>query len=204
MSKFCIMCGKELDDSMKFCNVCGAAQGTTKAVGDTENKMVDTIPDEIKNKKTFIVCSIIAGVIVLTVLGVIFFMSKSKLKQEEESNDKKRQEADVEYGIALAKVIEIALCDEEIYEEMSSYDGQIISWNDLEYLPELKSEIEQTIRTNGKIRYKKDGATGYVFKLVNIRSGDIEVYISSETKIDEWMVYPEVDQDYYKGIKDDV
>ena len=81
MSKFCLKCGKELDDNMKFCNVCGAevgnadgsngakdatasgintdelkqkasdaAQKTAKVVGETANKMVDAIPDEIKNK----------------------------------------------------------------------------------------------------------------------------------------------------------
>ncbi|MBQ8147340.1 MAG: hypothetical protein IJ040_00960, partial [Lachnospiraceae bacterium] len=115
-----------------------------------------------------------------------------------------RQDEDLFTAMSLATSIQTVLSNEYAYDSMYFYRDVVISLDDLEYLPqEFQDEFKfQIDNTDLSLRHKDDGAIGYAFKV--FESGSVEVFISSDTKMDEWRVCPEVDSDYYKGIKDEV
>ena len=60
MSKFCMQCGKEIEDDANVCVYCGSAQNTTGAAGDGVTK-----------KKSFI--PLIAAVVVVLLVVIVIF-----------------------------------------------------------------------------------------------------------------------------------
>lgn len=60
MSKFCMQCGKEIEDDANVCVYCGSAQNTTGAAGDGAAK-----------KKSFI--PLIAAVVVVLLVVIVIF-----------------------------------------------------------------------------------------------------------------------------------
>ena len=60
MSKFCMQCGKEIEDDANVCVYCGSAQDTTGAAGDGAAK-----------KKSFI--PLIAAVVVVLLVVIVIF-----------------------------------------------------------------------------------------------------------------------------------
>ena len=60
MSKFCMQCGKEIEDDANVCVYCGSAQNTTGAAGDGATK-----------KKSFI--PLIAAVVVVLLVVIVIF-----------------------------------------------------------------------------------------------------------------------------------
>lgn len=115
-----------------------------------------------------------------------------------------RQKDDIRTAESIETAIQTSLSSELAYEGMEPYWGVVISLDDIEYLPEgFRNEFSIAIKDEDiSLRHTEDGATGYAFRITT--DWNIEVYISSDTKMDEWRVCPEVDSDYYKGIKDEV
>lgn len=112
-----------------------------------------------------------------------------------------RQKEDILTGTKVKTALESVMSDGSVDESMKMYKDVSISMEELEYLPEifqdaLKKELQKKTL---KVRHKEDGATGYAFKLTS--ASEVHVYISSDTSVDEWEVYPDVDSDYYAGLK---
>lgn len=116
--------------------------------------------------------------------------------------EKKHQDADIFKGKELYTAVDNALYStQESYDCMNMYRESMISFeDDMEYLPTefqtaLKNELTDDML---KLSYIKGGATGYAFKITE--DANIQIYISSYEKYDQWMIYPSIDESYYDGL----
>lgn len=112
------------------------------------------------------------------------------------------QNEDIYAAQAIADAIRESMSDEEVYKFLTTdYYGVCISiQNDMDYLPDhIKEKIMENLKETPEIKCDEYGATGFAFKVTY--DDRIEVYISTDSNIEEWEVCPDVGSDYYDGIK---
>lgn len=112
------------------------------------------------------------------------------------------QNDDIYAAQAIANAIREAMSDEEVYKFLTTdYHGVCISiQNDMDYLPDhVKEKIMENLKETPEIKCDEYGANGFAFT-VNY-DDSIVVYVSTDSNIDEWEVYPDVASEYYDGIK---
>ena len=118
--------------------------------------------------------------------------------------EKDRQESDIIQAKEVMTGIQICLADEQVWSDMQRYaDIPISIEGDMEYLPQSFQTAYQTnMGPLEALRYTKYGAQGYAFSFDVY--GNVAVYVSSDTGVDEWQVMPQVEETYYTGEKKDV
>ena len=112
------------------------------------------------------------------------------------------QNEDIYAAQAIAVAIRESMSDEEVYKFLTTdyYDVCISIQNDMDYLPDhIKEKIMENLKETPEIKCDEYGATGFAFKVTY--DDRIEVYISTDSNIEEWEVCPDVGSDYYDGIK---
>lgn len=73
--KYCKVCGKEIDDRMRFCPYCGAPVGEpVSPTGDLRLQETDHFPTPEKNKRKIFV---MAGIFVVILLAAVILIKRS-------------------------------------------------------------------------------------------------------------------------------
>lgn len=170
----CEKCGKEIPDGSTFCGYCGAQTVLKK-----------------KNKKPFIIGG--CFITLVAIFCIVFFVGKHIKEQ--------RQEADMESAKTIAASIREALSEDAVSTDMQQYSGIPISLEeDMKYLPQsFQDQFQKRTGEIPSLQYTKDGAAGFSF-LID-KNNKVTVYISSNERLDEWQIYPEVSDRYYDGEK---
>lgn len=113
----------------------------------------------------------------------------------------KRQSEDAESAQSLYYAITSAFANETVYTAMEPYFGVVISLtDDFDYMPQaFQDYMLSEIKYIPELSHTTSGAAGFAFMIDE--SGDVIIYISSDTRVDEWELYPSASPDYYSGKK---
>ena len=110
-----------------------------------------------------------------------------------------QQNADTCNANDIRTAICIALGNEDIYNAMKPYFNTYISLNDeYPYLPEsFVNEIRNYVDLEKRPEYARNGANAFSFVIDD--NGLPTVYASSDVRLDEWELYPNVSEKYFTG-----
>lgn len=112
-----------------------------------------------------------------------------------------QQNADLAQADDIRTAISIALASETIYNDMKPYFNTNISLTDeYPYLPEsFVNEIRNYVDLEKRPEYARNGANSFSFVIDD--NGLPTVYASSDVRLDEWELYPNVSEKYFTGEK---